>query len=165
MWIHTGKCPKSREWYTYFMQFRVPQFIDIEDKVVGPFTLKQFGYLLGAGGFSFLIWTFISIKILALIVIIPVAGLFLALAFVKFNNRSFGEILESAFSYYTGAKIYTWKQPQVPTKTNEARIDKIVNDTTKEVIISKASRDKLHDLAVGLDILDRADKTTDKPEN
>ena len=79
------------------MQFRVPQFIDIEDKVFGPFTLKQFGYMAGAGGLSFLIWTFIPVKIIAVTIIAPVAGLFLALAFVKYNNRF--EILSAPFYY------------------------------------------------------------------
>lgn len=137
------------------MQFRVPQFIDIEDKIIGPFTLKQFGYIVGAGGVSFLIWTFIPFHFIAVIVIVPVAGLFLALAFVKYNNRSFGEFLESAFTYYTSAKIYTWKQPEENSNTNDAHVDKIIADTTKEIIISKADRDRIHDLSLGLDVLDR----------
>ena len=115
------------------MQFRVPQFIDMEDKVFGPFTLKQFGYIIGAGGVSFLIWTFIPIHFIAMIIIAPVAGLFLALAFVKYNNRSFGEILESAFTYYTSSKIYTWRQPAA--QKTETSVDKIVADTQKEIII------------------------------
>ena len=85
------------------MQFRVPQFIDIEDKVIGPLTLRQFAYLLGAGGFSFIIWTFIPIKIIALVLSVAVSGLFISLAFVKINNRPFADILESAFSFYTGS--------------------------------------------------------------
>lgn len=132
------------------MQFRVPQFIDMEDKVFGPFTLKQFGYIVGAGGLSFLIWTFIPIKFIAILVIVPVASLFLALAFVKYNNRSFGEILESAFTYYTGAKIYTWKQPDV--KKTETSVDQVVANTQKEIIIEKTNRDKIHDLSLGLDV-------------
>ncbi len=132
------------------MQFRVPQFIDMEDKVFGPFTLKQFGYVVGAGGLSFLIWTFIPIKIVAIIVIIPVAGLFLALAFVKYNNRSFGELLESAFTYYTGSRIYTWKQPEA--EKMESSVDKVVANTQKEIIISKTNRDKIHDISLGLDV-------------
>lgn len=124
--------------------------------MVGPLTLKQFGYILGAGGFSFLIWTFIPIKLVAILLIVPVAGLFLALAFIKINNRTFGEILESAFAYYTGAKIYTWKQPTATTTTNEEEhVEKVIADATKEVIISKANKDRIHDLALGLDVLDR----------
>jgi hypothetical protein len=138
------------------MQFRVPQFIDIEDKVIGPLTLKQFGYIVGAGGVSFIIWTFIPIHFLAILLIIPVAGLFLALAFVKYNNRSFGEFLESMFTYYTGAKIYTWKQPTPEVSTQETHIDQIVADTTKQMIISKTDRDRIHDLSLGLDVFEHS---------
>ncbi len=136
------------------MQFRVPQFIDIEDKIIGPLTLKQFGYIVGAGGVSFLIWTFVPIKFFAVLIIIPVAGLFLALAFVTYNNRPFADLLESAFSYYTGSKVFTWKQPTPQETGNEAKIDQIVADTTKEVIIEKTNKDRLHDLSLGLDVLD-----------
>ena len=137
------------------MQFRVPQFIDMEDKIVGPLTLKQFGYIIGGGGFSFLIWTFVPIKIVAVVLIIAVLSFFGALAFVKINNRPFVDILESAFAYYTGNKIYTWKQPtEEPLKENS--IEKIVADTTKEVAISKANKSKIHDLALNLDILEQS---------
>lgn len=142
------------------MQFRVPQFIDIEDKVFGPFTLKQFGYMLGAGGLSFLIWTFIPIKFIAILIIVPVASLFIALAFVKFNNRSFGEILESAFSYYTNAKIYTWKQPEL--QKTETSVDRVVANTQKEIIIKKTNRDTIHDLALGLDVFDNNSQNNDR---
>lgn len=138
------------------MQFRVPQFIDMEDKVFGPFTLKQFGYLVGAGGVSFLLWTLIPIKFFAILLIIPIASLFLALAFVKYNNRSFGEILESAFTYYTGGKIYTWRQPEV--KADQTSVDQVVANTQKEIIIQKTNRDKIHDLSLGLDVFERNEK-------
>jgi hypothetical protein len=139
------------------MQFRVPQFIDIEDKVVGPLTLKQFAYILGAGGFSFIIWTFISIKLIALPLIFAVSALFLSLAFLKINNRPFADVLESAFAYYTGNKIYTWKQPkdEPATQNPQANIDRTVAEAAKEVTISKANKDRLHEIALGLDVLDR----------
>lgn len=140
------------------MQFRVPQFIDIEDKIVGPLTLKQFAYTLGAGGFSFLIWTFMPIKIIAIILIFLVSGLFLSLAFVKINNRSFGEILESAFTYYTGNKVYTWKQPVAgEQELTDPHIEQIVADTTKEMTIAKANKGKLHDIALGLDVYEHVE--------
>lgn len=125
----------------------------------GPFTLKQFGYIVGAGGFSFLLWTLIPIKIISIILIVPVAGLFLSLAFVKFNNRSFGEILESAFTYYTGAKIYTWKQPEI--KKEETSVDQVVANTQKEIIIAKTNRDKIHDIALGLDVFEHNSQKED----
>jgi hypothetical protein len=144
------------------MKFRVPQFIDMEDKVFGPFTLKQFGYLVGAGGLSFLLWTFIPIKIVAIIVIVPVASLFIALAFVKFNNRPFGEILESAFTYYTGSRIYTWKQPEA--QKTETSVDLVVAETQKEIIIERTNQDKIHNIALGLDVYDTTNSQINKEE-
>ena len=38
------------------MKFQVPQFTDVEDKIFGPLTLKQFVYIAGGGGLSFLLW-------------------------------------------------------------------------------------------------------------
>jgi len=32
------------------MRFEVPQFIEVEDKIFGPFTWKQFIYLMGGEG-------------------------------------------------------------------------------------------------------------------
>lgn len=135
------------------MQFRVPQFIDMEEKIIGPLTLKQFAYIVGAGGFSFLIWTFIPIKIIAIILILPTAGLFLALAFVKINNRPFVDMLESAFGYYTGSKVYTWKQPA--EKDMPIQADTLIKQATEEAVIAKVNTNKLHDISLGLDVFDR----------
>lgn len=126
----------------------------MEDKVVGPLTLRQFGYILGAGGFSFIIWTFLPIKIIAVVLIILVSALFLSLAFLKINNRPFGDILESAFAYYTGTKVYTWKQPKPEEMTQKAQnetktVDAVITD------VPKANKDKLHEISLGLDVLDR----------
>jgi hypothetical protein len=141
------------------MQFRVPQFIDVEDKVFGPFTLKQFGYMAGAGGFAFLIWTFVSIKFLAILLIMPISGIFLALAFAKFNNRPFGDLLENAFTYYTNPKLYTWTQPK--TEDNKDPINQVVTETQKEIIIEKTNRDRIHDVSLGLDVFDNNSQKDD----
>lgn len=144
------------------MQFRVPQFIDIEDKIFGPFTFKQFAYLLGAGGFAFIIWTLIPIKILAIIFIIPVSGLFLALAFFKVNNRPFAEALESAFKYYTGGKIYVWQQPKPKTKTDDPVVATI-QAANKDMLIPKSKNSRLRELSFGLDVLDRNNVDQNNP--
>ena len=38
------------------MQFQVPQFIDVENKIIGPLSLRQFLYLAGAGLISFMLF-------------------------------------------------------------------------------------------------------------
>jgi hypothetical protein len=42
------------------MRYQVPQFIDVEDKVIGPLTIKQFIYLAGGAGMCFVIFHFIN---------------------------------------------------------------------------------------------------------
>lgn len=157
--MFTASTRVYRPWYTTLMQFRVPQFIDMEDKIIGPLTLKQFGYVLGAGGLTFVIWTFISIKFIALLIIIPVAGLFLSLAFLKINSRPFGEVLESAFTYYTGSRLFTWKQPVAKGVANTNGEQALV-DTSKRNAVANINQSKIHDLSLGLDVLDKP--TTDE---
>lgn len=136
------------------MQFRVPQFIDIEDKIFGPFTFKQFSYLLGAGGFAFILWTLIPIKIIAVIFIIPISGIFIALAFLKINSRPFADVLESFFKYYTGGKIYVWQQPKPKAKVDDPVVDTI-QKINKEMLIPKSNNSRLREISFGLDVLDR----------
>ena len=38
------------------MQFQVPQFIEVEDKIFGPLTFKQFVYVAGGAGLAYLVW-------------------------------------------------------------------------------------------------------------
>ena len=90
------------------MRFEVPQFIEIEDKIFGPFTWKQFVYL--CGGFGIAAITFITSKILFVLVGLPAAGLAAALAFYPVNNRPFSVFLESAMSFYGSGKIYHWRK-------------------------------------------------------
>ena len=56
------------------MRFQVPQFIDIEDKIFGPLTFKQFVYLAGGGGLAFLIYKSVPFM-LALPLMLAVIGL------------------------------------------------------------------------------------------
>jgi len=91
------------------MRFQVPQFIEVEDKIFGPFTLKQFIYLVGGAGLSFLIWRNLP-TFLALILIGPVIGASLALASYKVNNKPFIDIVEAAFKYSLSSKLYIWKK-------------------------------------------------------
>jgi hypothetical protein len=92
------------------MQFRVPQFIDIEDKILGPLTWKQAAYCLGALGSFYISLRLTDSKILGLIFAAIPTALFLSLAFVKINNRNFVDALENAFKFYTKSRLYTWQK-------------------------------------------------------
>src|SRR5579872_1531460 len=100
------------------MRFQVPQFIEIEDKVIGPLTLKQFLYLAGGAGMAFVAYRFLPLFI-SIFVIAGVVALALALAFYKVNNKPFIDLLQSAVSFYTGDKLYIWKKQDKPVVPKE----------------------------------------------
>lgn len=80
------------------MQYKVPQNVDIEDKVIAGLTLRQFMFLMVAGGLVLMLRYVLvgSIGFLFIPVAIIVGGFGVALAFVKINDRPFEIFLVSA---------------------------------------------------------------------
>ena len=66
--------------YLYAMEYQVPQFIEVEDKIFGPFTLKQFIYVAGGVGLCVILILYFPL-IIGIILALPVAALTAALAF------------------------------------------------------------------------------------
>lgn len=135
------------------MQFQVPQFIEVEDKLVGPLTFKQFLYILGGGGACFLIWSLVSpiSSLLAIILLTPFAALSLALSFYKINERPFSVILESGFKYFFKDRLYIWSKtpknaPKEAAKKPEA--------AKPQITVPRLTESKLKDIAWSLDIQD-----------
>ena len=60
------------------MQFNIPQFIDKEDKIVGPLTAKQLGWMFGGGAILLVLWNLLDMTafILAAIVVGGIVGAF-----------------------------------------------------------------------------------------
>jgi len=130
------------------MRFQVPQFIEVEDKIFGPLTIKQFIYLAGGAGLCFILYTYLNFFI-AILAIIPVASLAVALAFYKVNNRGFITVLESGFKYLLSNKLYIWKK--TPNKPEQKGQEK---SPTEPLYVPKLSESKLKDLTWSLDIND-----------
>ena len=125
------------------MRYQTPQFIDIEDRLFGPFTVKQFIYLAGGAGISFILYRFLPLFI-AIFAIAPVAALVLALAFWKINGKPFVHILEAAVRYHFSEKLYLWRKvPAKPTAHKAA--------AAAPPSIPKLTEGKLRDLTWTLD--------------
>ena len=133
------------------MRFQVPQFIDIEDKIFGPFTFRQFVFLIGGGGMVFVFYKILPLWI-GIFFILPIAGLTICLVFVKINSKPFIYYLEAAFNYFVSSKLYVWKQRLVK------KSDKQEEDVPSPTTISNVpmlSDSKLKDLAWSLDVQDK----------
>jgi hypothetical protein len=132
------------------MRFQVPQFIEIEDKILGPLTIKQFIYLAGGGGLSFLMYVLLKSLTLAMVPIIIIMAISFAFAFYKVNNKSFVSIVEAAFKYYLGGKLYIWKKADKVRTENAQTAANTKNYAS--IMVPKISDSKLKDLTWSLDI-------------
>lgn len=99
------------------MRFEVPQFIEVEDKIIGPFTWKQFVFLAGGGGAVLVLYFVLPFFLFALIGL-PIGGLAGFLAFHQVNNRPFSDFLESVVTYTAGSKLYLWRKQDKQVITN-----------------------------------------------
>ncbi len=130
------------------MQYQVPQFIEIEDKIFGQLTLKQFIYVVGGCALGFITYEILPIY-LALLVGLPIVAFGFALAFYKPDgHRPFIVYVENAIKYTLGSKLYIWKKGQKQVVKKES-----VADATKaSLYIPKLSDSKLKELTWSLDI-------------
>jgi hypothetical protein len=137
------------------MQFKVPQFIDVEDKLFGPFTFRQFIYLVGGAGIIFVIYKIFPLWI-GIFIIIPVGILSVLLVFYKINEKPFIYYLEAGINYLISSKLYIWKQrlvnPNIKDKEGDGSTLPLVS------IVPMTTTNKLKDLSWSLDVQNKEDE-------
>jgi len=106
------------------MLFNIPQFIDKEDKIVGPLTAKQLGWLGAAGATMLLLWTLFDLSVV-LLAGIPILAVFGALAFYHPNGQPLIGLILSSITYVFHPKAYIWRRVQEKevTQKKAAKID------------------------------------------
>lgn len=137
-------------------QFQLPQFIDVEDKLFGPFTIKQFVYVAGGGGLIYLYLELLP-KSIAFVLALPTAALALSLAFRKVNGQPFIKIIQAFINHSFSTKMLLWQKnyskTQIPTQVEEIQPEK------KEA--PRKTTSSLQSLSWSLDVFDtRENKTT-----
>lgn len=133
------------------MQFKVPQFIDVEDKLFGPFTFRQFVYFAGGAGIIFVVYKLLPLWI-GIFIIIPIAGLSLLLVFYKINGKPFIFYLQAGVDYLVSSKLYIWKQRLVKPEDKNKEVDP---SSSLVSIVPMTTTNKIKDLAWSLDVQDQ----------
>ena len=132
-------------------QFQVPQFITVEDKVIGPLTIKQAIYVLG-GGIVIILCRLVFIPIIFFPLAFVIAAFAAALAFLKISDVPFPTIVKNSFFYSMRPHVYIWKkedQKKAAAKKAAIAPEVTVNTTPK------LSESKLSDLAWSLNIKEK----------
>ena len=124
-------------------QYKVPQNVESEDKLVGPLSMKQFIYAIIGIGWGFLIWRILqpggvaAIPIMILL-IVPVSGFMMMLAFGRREEQSFENYLIAMIRFqvvprkriwlkddYKGEVIIDAPPPPKPKVMTSADLDKV----------------------------------------
>lgn len=91
------------------MKFQVPQFIETEDKIVGPFTLKQFLFI-AAAGILILILFFMLQLVFWVVASLIIGTLAIALAFLKINGQPLPQVVLAAFFFMSRPRLFLWRR-------------------------------------------------------
>ncbi|MEK9175677.1 MAG: PrgI family protein [Patescibacteria group bacterium] len=162
-------------------QYQVPQFIDIEDKVFGPLTIKQFLYIFIGAIPVVLIYMFFKGWVL-FVLGVPIAIFVGVITFYKPNGVPMPKVVRNFLSYALSNKLYLWKKKAA--KGSVLPEDEIFKNLTNQnvptpmqqkvpyVIPPKFNQDgsvqnkrgsvKLEDLAWNLDV--QPDINTNNPQ-
>jgi hypothetical protein len=132
------------------MQFKVPQNIDMEDKIIGPLTLPQFFYLLFGAIIIYILFNKLALHGLMFIFIIlaiPIGLFSFAMAFVKVQDRPFPSFVLASIKYITQPRSRVWQH--IPEETKKPIVEKKVE--VKKIPAKKFDDLRAKELA---DILD-----------
>lgn len=131
------------------MQYQVPQFIDIEDRIIGPLTLKQFIYLAFAAAILFVFWFLFKFYIW-IVVALPIAAIAMSFAFLKINDRPFVYFFIAAITYFIKPKLYIFRTVSEKPEPEKIIKEKIAEPEAPEKE-EKVTISKLKELALSLD--------------
>lgn len=132
------------------MQFQMPRFLDIEDKVIGPLGFKQFIYLVGGVGLSYIAYSYLGWA-WGFIFIALFMGLGISLAFWKPNSRPALIMFWAFIKHYTKSRMYVWQRPTKAERTIKEDTEKIKDNTNHKDF----DKSKIEALSWSLDIMDR----------
>jgi len=153
-YIFTDGLPATRQGGLLMgMQYKVPQNIDLEDKVVGPFTMKQFGYMVVAFIIIYPIYKIFGEyengTVIASIIAVPVGIIAFMLIFLKINDRPFEFFLRNMIAYIFSSKHRIWQNGYVP---NKVVIKLPPNQAPPSATLTATRRASLDDIAKKLGV-------------
>lgn len=115
------------------MDFRVPQFIEHDPKILGPLTLSQAIYV----GSAIIICYFLKYYIgqndfLYILVCGLIVGASFALAFIKIEGQGLPAVGKNFSNYAVNSKLYIWKRKEFPVFLSSLKKNKNMMDANKK---------------------------------
>lgn len=107
-------------------QFTVPQFIDVEDKIFGPVTVRQFVIILFDGLLLAILYKLADLTLFVLLLAV-LGGAGLVLAFVKVNGQPFHYFILNFLQTLRKPPLRIWQKQYSDAELKMlARVEKIM---------------------------------------
>lgn len=128
------------------MRYKVPQNIDIQDRIIGPLSMVQFIYVVIGFGLCYSIFMTIPGPF-SYLLIFPTAALTIAIVFIKVNERPFLNFFLSAINFFSKPKKRVWHHQ------NANNLKVVIYKTRKEQQYhqKEVSHEQMEELAQKLD--------------
>lgn len=129
-------------------KFIIPQFIDVEDRIIGPITVRQFG-ICTVGALMIFVAYKLSDFVLFLVEALVMGGFTIILAFVKVNGKQFQIFLLDILEYVLKVpKFAIWQRNENAPIIKDVKVEK----KEEYVFAPKTlSRKKLSEVALIVD--------------
>lgn len=131
-------------------QYKVPQDVEADDKLLGPFSFRQFVYLLIAGGLIALAVGLFQLFPLLAIIPLPPVLLFVALALPLKKDQPMETYLAAIVSYYLKPRTRLWMPGQRESTIQITAPKKVEESRTRDITGEEAT----HRLSFLADIVD-----------
>lgn len=131
-------------------QFTVPQFIDVEDKIFGPITVRQFVILLAGSiviAICYKIFDF-SLFITLAILIVIFCGVF---AFARINGRPFHLFVLNIIQTLKKSRLRVWNNSSGNKGVDVVTVEKRETNDTQAPIIKRHTASRLAELSLIID--------------
>lgn len=130
--------------------YKVPQDVEAEDKLVGPFGFRQFVYLGIAGGLGFVAYLLFRINPVLITIPLPIIGFFVILALPLRKEQPMETYLLALLRFYMKPKLRLWNPDGTITYV-EIVAPKTVERTLHKELGGEAATERLDYLARVMD--------------
>lgn len=131
-------------------QFKVPQNLDMEDRIIGKLTITQFGYLAFGGLVAYVAILKLP-GILGILVAVPVALITFAFVFVRVQDQPFSKFIFTLIGYVSNPRDRTWHRDDSVTTASPIQADKAIKVEAKKAAKKSYTRGDIRKLAETVD--------------
>lgn len=121
-------------------RYKVPQDIEADDKLIGPFSFRQFVYLIVAVGLGFVAFLFFQIFPLLVIIPIPFIIFLVVLALPLKKDQPMETYLSAIVDFYLKPQKRIWMPGQVENTITITAPKKVEDNRTKDLSEEEAGR-------------------------